>query len=260
MLGIALTTLVAGKSTDGEDSAAEQPVVPRGPSFRVETEVFAGESVQPAARHLVLFDSGVIYDFRLDNDRFVTMYDPVRGRVVMVDRRDMRQTIVATEDLITATGRLRSAVSQEGKADRFGLNAVVNPVAQSDLVSPGIQSPAIFEIAFADTRYLCSTQTVRAGQIARSYNHFATLAAQLNVLQGLGAPPFARMTLGQHIADQGLLPLETVLEVKRGLQKERWKSQLQLVEQLSTLDRERIASFGAMLSTCEVVSLESFGK
>lgn len=256
-IGLSIMTLavVPGSRPAKADGPLAGEVVPRGPSFRVETEVFIGDDVQPAARHLVLFDSGVIYDFRLDDDRFVTMFDPVRGRVVLVDRRKQQQTVVATADMLQATAQFRAAVVQEGKADKFGLNAVVTPATQAN---PG--DLAAFEISFGDTVYRTTTQTVSSRDIARSYNHFATLASQLNVVQALGAPPFARMTLGQHLADAGLLPLETILEVRRGIKKNRWKSQLLIVEKLSTLDRNRIAEFGKLLVSCEEVELSEFGK
>lgn len=249
-----MTVTIAGTSAPAvaQETEAGQAVLPTGPSFRVETEVFEGDSVEPAARHLVLFDAGVIYDFRLDSDRFATMFDPTRGRILLVDRRDKTQTSVATTDLLQATAQLRAAVEQEGKAERFGLNAVVTNDNDS--------ATAKFKIEFADTKYSTTTQPVSVPQIARSYNHFATLASQLNVVQGLGAPPFARMTLGQQIADAGLLPLETNLEVRRGLQKERWRSHLLVVEQLSALDKNRISDFGNLLGQCKTVPFAEFGK
>lgn len=233
--------------------------IPVGPSFRVETEIFENDKVQPIDRHLVLFDSGVIYDFHLNNDRFATMFDPARGRVVLVDKRKLEQAVVSTGDLLEATAQLRAAVTQAGKADKFGLNAVVAPAidAQAGDVSA-------FEISFGDTKYRTTTQPVSRPELARAYNHFATLASQLNLVQWPGsvAPPFARMTLGQHVADAGLLPLETVLEVRREnkMLKDRLKSQLLVVEQLSTLDRNRIAEFGKILANCKAVELNEFGK
>lgn len=255
--GLAMTTLVAFPTLKivTADGPQSENLIPKGPSFRVETEVFVGDKVQPAARHLILFDSGVIYDFRLDDDRFVTMFDPVRGRVVMVDRRQQQQTSVATANMLQATAQLRAAVVQEGKADKFGLNAVVTPATTAN---PGDISA--FEISFGDTLYRTTTQNVASPEIARAYNHFATLASQLNVVQAFGAPPFARMTLGQHLADAGLLPQETTLEVRRGILKDRWKSQLLVVEQLSMLDKNRIGEFGKLLINCKEVELTEFGK
>ena len=257
---IASSVVVADpRNTVAQDLTSTGATIPSGPSFRVETELFVGDKVQPAARHLTLFDSGVIYDFRLDDDRFVTLFDPTRGRVILVDRRKLEQTVVNTADLLQVTAQLRAAVTQEGKADRFGLNAVVAPASD---VKPGDVSA--FEISFGDTRYRTTTQPVTKPEIARAYNHFATLAAQLNVLQSPGAlaPPFARMTLGQHIADAGLLPLETVLEVKKEnrILKDRYRSHLLVIEQLSSLDRNRIADFGKVLATCQQVELATFGK
>lgn len=235
--------------------ANDPAVVPQGPSFRVETEVFAGDSIQPAARHLILFDSGVIYDIRLDDDRIATMYDPARRRVILVDRLNREQVVLSTEELLTATARARAAIEQEGRAEYFGLLSQVSELEKDE---PG--DPQRYQIAFGDTTYTTTTIAVRKPQIAAAYNHFATLASQLNVSRQIGLPPFARMTLGQYIADMGQLPLATTLELKlkRGVKPQRFRSQLQVVEQLSLVDRERIAEFGRVLADCKPIDLADF--
>jgi hypothetical protein len=229
------------------------PSLPSGPSFRVETELFEGDNLKPSARHLILFDSGVIYDMRVDDTRYATLYDPTRGRVVLLDRSKGVHTILSTTDLLQATAQLRAAIEQEGKGTQFGLSAavVMPPVASKDVSQT-------YEIGFGDCRYRTTTQSVTNAEIPQAYLRFANLAAQLNVLRRRGVPPFARMTLGQHIADAGLLPLETMLEVRNGLRKEKYRSHLLVVEQLSVNDRNRINEWGRELAATKQVPLNEF--
>lgn len=236
-------------------ASADNPptVLPSGPSFRVETELFEGDSVQPAARHLILFDAGVIYDIRLDDERSATMYDPARGRVILIDRARKQQTVLATSDLTLAMAQLRAAAQREGKGEKFGLDAkvtTVEPIKPSD--------PEMLEIRFSGVRYRTTTEKVNQPEIAHAYNHFAVLAAQLNVLRRRGVPPFARMTLGQQLAEAGQLPLAMDLEVRSGLKKERYRAHHLVIERLSDMDRKRINDLGNILAQCEEVSLESF--
>lgn len=237
-------------------SAANPPAeLPSGPAFRVETELFEGDKVQPAARHLILFDGGVIYDIRLDDERTATLYDPTRGRVILIDRVRKQQTLLATEDLLRATAQLRGAATQEGKADVFGLNAKVVPAAP---IEPS--APQSLQIQFGSVHYDATTQPVSQPQIAQAYHAFATLASQLNVVRRRGVPPFARMTLGQKIAEAGEIPLELNLEVWSGIKKERYRAHHLIVEQLSELDRKRISEIGKLLAQCEEVPLDKFAE
>lgn len=235
-------------------SAAEPPaILPNGPSFRVETELFQGDAVEPAAQHLILFDSGVIYDLRVDDQRSATMYDPARGRVILIDRVRKQQAVLATSDLTLAMAQLRAAAEREGKADRFGLEAQVTP---GERVKP--TDPETLEIRFSGVYYRTTMETVNQLEIAHAYNHFATLAAQLNVLRRRGVPPFARLTLGQHLAEAGQLPLAMDLEVRNGLRKERYRAHHLVVERLSDTDRKQIQELGKDLAQCEEVPLDAF--
>lgn len=232
--------------------AAEPPAeLPNGPSFRVETELFEGDSVEPAARHLILFDAGVIYDIRLDNEQTATLYDPTRGRVVLIDRARKQQSVLATTDLLRATAQLRAAAQQAGKSGTFGLDAQVTAGVRQTPTDP-----ESLQIEFGNVHYRTTTWSVSRPEIAQAYHEFATLAAQLNVVRRRGVPPFARLTLGQKIAEAGAIPLDMHLEVWSGIKKERYRAHHLIVEQLSDMDRKRIAEIGRILAQCEDVPLD----
>ena len=248
----ALVTSIFIAATVG---AADSVPAPKAPTFRVETEVYIDDEVQPFDRHLILFDDGVIYDIFLDDDRVSTMYDPNRGRVILVDRQHRQQVVLSTSEMLAATAQARATIEAEGKGNEFGLQA---EVVEQPPKTPG--DPIRYQLSFGDTRYTTTTQAAKQPQVAVAYNQFVTLAGQLNVMLRRGTPPFARMVLGQHIAEMGHLPLRTELEhdVTASLKTRRYRAQLHLVEQLSVVDRERIAEFGKVLAECEPVSLADF--
>lgn len=229
-------------------ASAQPAALPQGPSFRVETEIFEGESTTPASRHLILFDAGVIYDLDLANDRrAATVFDPVRGRVILLDKQGKIQTELSTEQLIEATAKLSLAARQGGKADAFGLNAEIVPAPEDR-----------FETHFGEYRYATTTQSVRNPALAQAYQEFAVWAARLNVLRRRGAPPFGRMTLGEAIAASGRMPLDLTLQVASGRKSQTYRAHHLVVERLSDLDRRSIDELGDALASFKQVPLEQF--
>lgn len=244
---------MSGSALAQRNLGGQETQIPQGPSFRVETEVFEGDSTSPASQHLILFDAGVIYDLRLDDNRLATLYDPARGRIVLVDLQHRQQTTLTPSDLLMASAQFRAAIEQEGKEEAFGLNVTVEKLA------PSAEDSAVqFEVGFGETRYTATTQTVRNPEIARAYHEFVVLASRLNIIRKQGIPPFARLALGERIAEANRLPLTTVLELKQGLRKQKYRSHLLVVEQLSTKDRERISDLGKVLASCEEVAFGDF--
>lgn len=233
--------------------ATDPTIPPTGPSFRVETELFEGTKVEPAARHLILFQSGVIYEFRLDDQRLVTIYDPGRGRVVLVDCRNLQRVTLATDVLTTAAAQFRAAVQEEGKGEAFGLSAEVQYLAPS-----AEEEQERLEVHFGDVKYSTTIQAVVDPAIPTAYHDFTLLASRLNIVRKQGIPPFARLALSEAIAQRNSLPLETSLEMKQGLRKQRIRSHLLVVEQLSANDEARIAEIGRVLASCAEVSFSEF--
>lgn len=231
----------------GSSAVADGPY-PSGPSFRIETEMFHGSASTPVSRHKILFDAGVIYDIHEQGGRWLTVFDPARGRVILLDEKKQVQAHVSTEELIEATAQLRAAAKEAGKADLLGLEATPTPLVKEDGYS----------IAFGLLHYKMTTQAVSNVEIAQAYNELASWAARLNVLRKRGAPPFARLTLGGQVADEGRLPLHLTLTIDQGLKKEQYRAHHLVVERLSELDRKAIDRVGDRLAAFKKVSFAEF--
>lgn len=231
----------------GSSATASGPL-PSGPSFRMETEMFQGNATAPVSRHKILFDSGVIYDIHENGGRWITVFDPARGRVILLDKKTRVQTQVSTEELIQSTAQLSAAAKEAGKADALGLNA--QPTA--------LEEEEGYFVTFGPLHYKMTTQSVSNPKLAHAYHELAIWAARLNVLRKRGAPPFARLTLGEQVASDGRLPLHLTLTIDQGLKKERYRAHHLIVERLSELDRKAIDQVGDQLAAFKKVNYDEF--
>lgn len=243
-----LSRLLILLATAVPSSAAADNPLPSGPSFRIETEMFRGDETTPVSRHKLLFDSGVIYDIHETDGRWLTVFDPARGRVILLDKKTQVQAQIPTEELIQATAQLSAAAKEAGKTDSLGLNA--KPTRLNEEVG--------YAIGFGPLHYEMTTQEVSDPLIAHAYHELAVWAARLNVLRRRGAPPFARLTLGEQVASEGRLPLHLTLTINQGLTKEKYRAHHLVVERLSELDRKAIDRVGDQLAVFRKISFEEF--
>ncbi|MCP4885129.1 MAG: hypothetical protein GY904_00735 [Planctomycetaceae bacterium] len=218
-------------------------------TFRVTTRLFEGAALEPAAEHKILFDEGLVFDLPQIHSRFVTVYDPARDRVTLLDRETQVQTTVRIEDLVKVTAAARAAASTDEQREHLGLNSEVQPSKR--VIG--------YTIRFGSLEYHTTTQKPDDPTIANDYGQFAILASRLNIVRRLGPPPFGRMTLSDHITQRGEIPLETTLTLKTRKSNEQYRS-THLLEDLSTVDRQKIAEVRGMISLYQNVDFEAFPK
>ncbi len=94
-LGIVGLYLIAGATA----ATAEE--------FRVESKVFSGKDEAPVSESLTLFADGRVYDF-LSSPREITVFDFIRGRIVLIDPVRKVRTEMTTEQLNDFIDKLRS--------------------------------------------------------------------------------------------------------------------------------------------------------
>ncbi len=259
-----MAMLLAPSFAQGE---ANVPAI-QSTAFRVKTTLFAGKDEEPAAEHLILFSDSLVYDLPQINDNVVTVFDPGRGRVVLLDRATQVKSTIATDDLVKLTAQLRTSADNAKKRKQLGLDAEIQPI----IVDPKTGEAAPVELnessekiasdgymtKFGEARYEVLTQTPRQPAVAVQYGQFADLALRLNVIRPLGLPPFPRMSLNDRVTASGQIPLETRLTIRRALTSDRYRSTHVLVELLSESDRRSINEIGGMLALYKEVPLDQF--
>jgi hypothetical protein len=216
-------------------------------TFRITSKIYAGAALDPSAEHRILFDEGLVYDFPQIETRFVTVYDEAQNRVTMLDRETQVQTILGAGDLEKITAQVRAAAVTPQQQGRLGLLSQVEPSKR--VIG--------YTIKFGNLEYHTSTQTPDDPTIAIDYARFVILASRLNIVRHRGAPPFGRMTLNNHIAMMGELPLETTLTVRHGEKFDDYRSTHEL-DELTPLDRKRIDEVRGMLTLYREVELKQF--
>ncbi len=243
-------------------------IPPAATEFRVTTKIFAGKDEQPSAEHLLIFTDGLVYDLPQAGDSVVTVYDPRRSRVILMDRATQVRTMISTDELIKMTAELRTLAADEKSQTRLGLNAEILPMVidpksgEAAPVELSDADPAIasdgFMTSYGDASYEVRTQTPRQPAVATAYGQFADWALRLNVARRMGSPPFARMSLNESITAAGLIPKETRLTIRRGLLSDRYRSTHTLIERISEADRKQINEVGGMLVLYQEVSWDQF--
>lgn len=251
VLAMAMTVTCGLAGAEGQE-VAQATRVEVDPStkaaFRVETVIFEGTEPKPQSQHLMLFDSGLVYDMPVGVDATITVFDPLRGRVVLLHKIQKVKTSISNESLIRIAAQLRATAVESKAGTGLGLDAKV---------AAG-ESPESYTIEFGDTKYFATTQPALNDSLAEQYAEFTIWACRLNLARQIGSPPFARITLAEFLAAEKLLPRQIRLEVRRGLKTRIFRAEHSYVGRLSDADRKRIGEVGAMMAGFEEVAFAEF--
>lgn len=215
-----------------------------GQTFTVTTKIYADNPDTPAAHHRLIFDSGVIYDLDVIDADHVAIYDPAAKQVTLMDLGEQTKTNVSTDELLEITAGAKAAATTPELRGQLGLDAEVT----SSLRLQG------YAISFAGIEYDVSVQTPQHRWMSTDFGRFSDLTAKLNLIRREGVIPFARMTLGSHIAAAGEIPLETQLKITRGDETTSFRSTA-TIGKLSDEDRETISDLRGRLSLYRDVPL-----
>lgn len=230
---------------------------PKPPSFRVvirfyEAESAGGDPSAPLSAHRILFHRGVVYDLPQsprDRIRFVTVVDPNRSRVMLLDRRSKVRATVPTDHLVKLTAKVRSATENAKKRDSLGLNAEVAVDA------PGRQ----YSIGFGRVSYRTDTRQPADPAVARAFGSFSDWAGRLNIARPSDAPPpFARMTLSRTLVVAGLVPDTMTVTIRHNPIDLRFTVTHELTERLAEDDLKQIREIEGMMVAYREIPFESF--
>lgn len=217
-------------------------------AFRVETEIYEGAEVKPQSQHLMLFEAGLVYDMPVGVDATITVFDPLRGRVVLLHKIQKVKTSISNDSLVRIAAQLRATALESKAGKGLGLDAKVAAGA----------TPDSYTIEFGDTKYVATTQAALNDSLAQQYAEFTIWACRLNLARQIGSPPFARITLAEFLAAEKLLPRQIRLEVRRGLKTRIFRAEHSYVGRLSDSDRKKIGEVGAMMASFEEVEFSQF--
>ncbi len=239
MLGIAWMAVVASASAD---------------EFRVESEIFVGNQTEPIAGNLTLFSSGLVYDFPRMGPKEITVFDPARGRFVLLDPRRKVKTTVTTQELL----ELAAAMKVHARDVEGAFASAANPNFDQHMDDESgwltLSSPSLTYRAQCIVPQLPSA-------VAR-YRGFADWYARLNATRPGSLPPFARMELDRAISERGKVPSEVELTVEPERKfvgrKLVVRSKHLFNWRLSNTDRQQIEKAGTYMADFQAVSVSSY--
>jgi hypothetical protein len=223
--------------------------------FRIASQVFVGDGKQAASTNITLFRAGIVYDY-LSEPESVTIFDPLRGRFVLIDPVEQIQCEVATKEVAAFNDelRLRAAGSQDPL-----LQFMANP--QFKVITP---QPGVLHLTGPHMNYRIQVQRVGDKGAVRQYVEFSDWYARLNTLMNPGSPPpFTRISMNQILLERGEVPKEVMLTVRPAqhvpnAREVQLRSTHDVSWKLLADDLRRIDSTGEQLATFQQVSMDDF--
>jgi hypothetical protein len=223
----------------------------RGEDFRIDTEVFIGDDKDPVVETLTIFSRGRIYDFLLTKPEEITLFEPGRGILTMLDVKRQVKATIDTQELLDATLSLQTAALQSSNSTfraaakpEFALKAEAfeeNGHNYNRLVFNG--SPIAYTVVGEKPRH---------PEAVQEFKYFADWYARLNAVRpdAGNLPPGARLEVNKAIAEKGLLPIrvERVMFGTLGGKKSEVRSEHLVNWTLSNDDRARIDQTGNYLA------------
>lgn len=216
--------------------------------FRLETDLFVGDSNEPAQQTLSLFYDGVGYDISRDEEAEIVMVDHARDRIVQIHTAHKIQTEVPISKLAGLMDSARNQLAQTELA--VYLKGAAQIQSSKDKVSVGDDQ----------LLYEASMQSPPDETMAADYLRFADALASLNAWRSGGVPPFARLALNRAIAENQSVPDEITRTTSNGKRQQVVRCRVLSTWMLSKDDKKRIAEIGKMLVTFDVVSNDEYQK
>jgi hypothetical protein len=218
------------------NSAAAQE--DRAVAFRVATDIYLDEKKPPLKQSLTLFSQGVYYDLEESENGLITVIDPKRNRIVLLDRQRMVKSTLSLEQLQMTVSNARAQAGDK-------ISAVRDASYQTQK-----DGSTIATVSNDFIEYRAVTQSVPNPNFAKQFADFADWSSRLNAVTQPKLPPYLRMDLNRLISEHGAIPTEIrrVSRKQHGGKENVVSSRLMPVWQLSQDDHARIARCAANIA------------
>ncbi|MCH5375827.1 MAG: hypothetical protein JJ992_17790 [Planctomycetes bacterium] len=231
------------------------PIAPaQDDEFRIDTDVFRGDEKEPFAQNVTIFTAGLVYDFPLIGPEEITVFDPIRGRFVLLDTERKIKTTLSTQELLEFTAAMK--VQSEKLGGVFA--AAAEPGFAREFDSSGQWLTLRSKLLTYRAKGVAPTLETAAV----SYQQFADWYSRLNATRPGSLPPFARIELNRELVEKGWIPEEVELTVTtqhrvigrklviRSRHLPYWR--------LSNTDRKRIDTAGTYMAKFQAVSFKEY--
>lgn len=245
MIGIALISNTLIQTATAQD-------------FRIETEVFRGESNEPISENLTLFSGNLILDFMLPTDRSrfpeeIVIYQSREKRFVLLDTRRKVKAFVLEGEVLQVIAALQSSNIGDDKND-----FLFHPEFDEQFDS----TAGLLTLESDQLTYRVRGERPGEDNSLHRYYEFISQFARLNATDPRRMPPFARLKLNQSLKKYGFIPSEVELTLVPSLEPPsdpiRLRTTHNVIWQLSEKDKKRIDSAKRYWMEFDEVSLQEY--
>jgi hypothetical protein len=226
--------------------------------FRIETEVFRGDSTEPISENLTLFSGNLILDFMLPTDRTrfpdeIVIYQSREKQFVLLDTRRKIKTEILEGEVLKIVAALQNSTLADD-ANRF-------------LFQPGFEehfdiSTGRLTLESEQLTYEVRGERPRDDEQLHRYFEFISQFARLNATDPRRMPPFARLKLNNALKKYGIMPDEVRLTLVPSLNPPAdpivLRTTHNVIAPLSDKDNKRIESAKRYWMDFKSVSLAEF--
>jgi hypothetical protein len=218
---------------------------PSAAAFRINTDIYKDPSEPPIKRSLTLFSQGVYYDLDDLDSTQITVIDPIRARIILLDRTRKIQTRLSMPEV---EQKLSSALQQ------------MDPKLSKFLTTSSLKStdPNFVVVGNDNLKYESKIVAVEDPSIAQQYAEFADWSARINAIFPPSIPPFLRIQLNRAILEKGAIPSELDRTTRLNGRESKLTCKILPLWTLNNDDLKTIERIGGMLAQFDQKDLETF--
>jgi len=228
-----------------------------GEGFRIETEVYLGDEIEPLSHNTTLFDSGTVYDFSehassRETARIAVFRPPTSsrpGQFILLDLKTKQRTEVSTKRISGLMKKLnRWASDQDDPLLKFAANPTFDQ--QFDEASGALS------LESENWQYRVATVPAENATMLARYREFTDWYTRLNTMMHGNPPPGPRLKLNAALQTHGVVPVE--IHRKVDSQSTEVRATHLFTWRLSRKDRARLDQAQRHLTSFEKVDNEEF--
>jgi len=214
-------------------------------AFRVDADIYSDPKKAPIKHTLTLFAESVYYDFEDGEFGRVSVIDPQRNRIVLLDRQRQVKSEVPTGEILSKIANAR--VQADAKLSAATLKDFQN--------LPSGESVAV--VSNESIEYRSTLYSPALPDMATQYAQFANWSARLTSIYA-PMPPYLRLDLNELIASRKMMPKELTRITRKGIRQSQLICRLQVIDRLSEDDRSKVARAGAMMAEFRSVPINEY--
>ena len=178
-------------------------------NFRIETELYLGESSKSSSRNVTVFSDTSIYDFLMSDTPVseplqITIFDRTQKKFILIDMQQKMRFELDRAQLIKLLEGLRNETMQD-EASRF--MADIQFLEDYDIAAGKINATSEL------IRYQLKGERPSDSTILPAYHEFLDHFTMLGATDPQSFPPFARLRFNQIIKKYGWIPEEVRFEL-----------------------------------------------